>query len=98
MSYQIDNEENPPKDTPALVAYRLGRLEKAVDQINRHSIERDEKILDKLEFLGALTERVGRNEWRLDSLETSRTKQYQFLTAIALAVTAVIIELIFNLI
>ena len=92
------DESLPLPDGESLVAWRLGRLEKAVDQINTHSIARDEKIIEKLEQIGEVSQKVSQNTWRIQSLESSRSSIYKFLTGIASAVTLIILEMIFNLI
>lgn len=80
-----------------LIAYRLGRVEKAVDSINMHSIERDDKILQKLEQITELAHKVSEHSFRISSLEASRTNIYRFLTAIGTAVALMVIQKIFDL-
>lgn len=93
----MDHYEGIPEGEP-LVAWRLGRLEKAVDQINTHSIARDEKIIEKLEQIGEVAQKVSQNTWRIASLEASRANIYRFLSGIASAVFLIILEMVFNLV
>lgn len=93
----MDAEDETPKGE-SLVAWRLGRLEKAVDQINNLSISRDEKIIEKLEQIGEVAQKVSQNTWRIQSLEASRSNIYRFISGIASAVILIVLEMIFNLV
>lgn len=81
------DENDPVATTSELVAYRLGRVEKAVEATNQ-----------KLDTLTELGQQVSKNSWRLDSLEASRTRTYQFLTGIATALIIVMLQLFFKMI
>lgn len=81
----------------ALVAYRLGRLEKAVEQINTLSIARDDKILVELGKVGEISQKVSQNTWRINSLESSRTSIYRFLSGLASAILILGAQVIFKL-
>lgn len=93
----MDTDEETPKGE-SLVAWRLGRLEKAVDQINSLSIGRDEKIIEKLEQISEIAQKVSQNTWRIQSLEASRNSIYRFLSGLASAVILIILEMVFDII
>lgn len=82
----------------ALIAYRLGRVEKTVDSINTASVARDDRILDKMESIATVVGKVDSNTYRIELLETKFHNIYKFLAGIALSLAAIVSELIFNLV
>lgn len=95
MSAPDDTQDVEDK---SLIAYRLGRVEKAVDNINQQSIDRDKEIITKLDNLTTLTQQVASNSFRIASLENSRSNMYKFISALGVTLGAVILQIVLSLI
>lgn len=81
-----------------LVAYRLGRVEKALETINNTSIARDKNILEKLTEVSSITKEVSQNTWRIQSLEQSRTNFQKLAYVMVTSVILLGLEVLFNII
>lgn len=81
-----------------LIAYRLGRVEKAVDNINQQSIDRDKEIITELRNISTLGGQVALNTAAIEGLKESRRNMYKVIATVALTVFAVAVEMLFNLI
>lgn len=77
-------------DSQSLIAYRLGRVEKAVEANNASAIERDNHIITKLETITTLSTQLATTAVRLKSLEEWRKNINAFLTGLTLAVIGLI--------
>lgn len=67
-------DEKDDSGNKSLVAYRLGKVEKGLELSHRMSVQRDDKILAKLDEVSKLGERVAQNTWRIGNLEKSRDR------------------------
>ena len=90
-----DREDNVAGlDSQALIAYRLGRVEKAVEANNAQAIERDNNILGKLETITTLTTQFATMSLRLDNLESWRKNINAFLVGLSMTTIGLIGTLI----
>lgn len=94
-SVSDDREDNiAGLDSQALIAYRLGRVEKAVEANNVQAIERDNNILGKLDTITTLTTQFATMSLRLDNLESWRKNINAFLVALSMTTIGLIGTLI----
>lgn len=91
----------------SLVAYRLGRLEKAIETTENNSVNRDEKIintltdsdskiLDKLTVIETISKDIAIHAMRLDRLEAWQATVNRFLTAVVLAIVGIVLQILFG--
>lgn len=94
-SVSDDREDNVAGlDSQALIAYRLGRVEKAVEANNAQAIERDNNILGKLDTITTLTTQFATMSLRLDNLESWRKNINAFLIGLSMTTIGLIGTLI----
>lgn len=90
-----DREDNiAGLDSQALIAYRLGRVEKAVEANNAQAIERDNNILGKLDTITTLTTQFATMSLRLDNLESWKKNINAFLVGLTMTFIGLIGTLI----
>jgi hypothetical protein len=77
-------------DSQSLIAYRLGRVEKAVEANNASAVERDNNIVGKLEVLTTLSTQLATTSVRLQLLEDWRKSVNAFLVGLTLATLGLI--------
>lgn len=83
-------------DSQSLIAYRLGRVEKAVESNNSQAIERDNNIIAKLETITTLSTQLATTAVRLDSIETWRKSINAFIAGLTITILGLIGTLIAN--
>lgn len=98
MMDEVFSEDEPVINTQALIAYRLGRVEKAVDSINTASVARDDRILDKMEAIGQLAGEITSNKYRIATLEQKFANINKFLTGVAISLVAVVAQILFDIV
>lgn len=84
-------DEKDDSGNKSLVAYRLGKVEKGLELSHRMSVQRDDKILAKLDEVSKLGEKVAQNTWRIGNLEKSRDR---LVAATSVTATGLAIALI----
>lgn len=96
QEFSVDGEDSLPGglDSQTLIAYRLGRVEKAVESNNAQAIERDNNIIGKLETITTLSTALATTAVRLDILENWRKSVNTFLIGLTLSVVGLIGTLI----
>lgn len=92
-----DEFEEIPATGDALVGYRLGRLEKAVEFNNQSAMARDDKILVELKAVSMVVSRVSLLEFRIEALDTKLSKVMQFVGALALVILGAVLSFLFTL-
>lgn len=98
MMDEMFSEDEPVTSTQSLIAYRLGRVEKAVDSINAASVARDDRILDKMEAIGQLAGEIASNKYRIATLESKFANINKFLTGVAISLVAVVAQILFDIV
>lgn len=98
MMDEMFSDDEAVTGTQSLIAYRLGRVEKAVDSINTASVARDDRILDKMEAIGSLAGEIASNKYRISSLEQKFANINKFLTGVAISLVAVVAQLLFDIV
>jgi hypothetical protein len=88
-------EETPPAlpaaiDSQALIAYRLGRVEKAVESNNSSAIERDNMIINRLDSISTLSTQIATTAVRLENIESWQKSVNTFLIGLTLSVIGLI--------
>lgn len=90
------SSENENNNVEGLISYRLGRLEKQIEESEKSNILRHDSLLFKLEGLGRL-ERVGaENRLRIEILEKSRDRLIGVTSILATGVTLTIVQMLFG--
>lgn len=74
-------------NSPALVAWRLGRVEKAVD-------ENHKQVLGKLDEVLSLYSDVKQNKFRIGQVEDKIKSIYRFLAALSIVLVGTVADLI----
>lgn len=87
-----------PEDKTNLTAYRLGRLEKSVEHFDVNARNRDDKIIEKLELLSHLSEKVAKHTWQIAGLEKSRDRLIAAVSAVGTGVVMIIVNAIFKVV
>lgn len=92
MPDALDGEDHLTNslDSQSLIAYRLGRVEKAVESNNAQAIERDNTIVAKLETITTLSTQLATTAVRLDLIEAWRKNVNTFLIGLTLSVVGLI--------
>lgn len=96
MPDSLDGEDHLTNslDSQSLIAYRLGRVEKAVESNNSQAIERDNNIISKLDTITTLSTQLATTSIRLDNLELWKKSVNSFLVGLTLSVVGLIGTLI----
>lgn len=89
-----EEEFNNSLGQKSLIAYRLGRVEKAVELNNQHAVDRDEKLMTKLESFTVLTTAVSTHTLRIEALETSRRNMVNYLAGVSITLLGVVVSLL----
>lgn len=92
MPDALDGEDHLTNslDSQSLIAYRLGRVEKAVESNNASAIERDNHIIGKLEILTTLSTQLATTDVRLSNLESWRKSVNSFLAGLTIAMVGLV--------
>ncbi len=80
-----------------LISYRLGRLEKQVEEADRNSTARHSDLVMKLEAFGKLEKFAAENRIRIEMLEKSRDRMIGVVSVIGTGVVMVFVQMIFGL-
>lgn len=94
--FSQEEEEMGNGSNKGLIAYRLGRVEKAVEQVERNNTAQNEKLLTKLESFGEIREQVVKNTIVIESLLRSRDRLITAVAAVATGMVMIILEQVFN--
>jgi hypothetical protein len=96
MPDALDSEDHLTNglDSQSLIAYRLGRVEKAVEANNAQAVDRDNNIMNKLETITTLSTQLATTAVRLDNLEVWKKSVNSFLVALTLSMIGLIGTLI----
>lgn len=86
----IENEVND--ENTSLVAWRLGRVEKAVEKVEENNTNQNKALMDKLDSFGEIKEQVVKNTINIDSLLTSRSRMIAMVSVLATGVFILLVE------
>lgn len=78
-----DEQPEITVDDRTLVAYRLGRLEKQVEESNRQNVARHESLIIRLDDLNRISQFASENRLRIEMLEKSRDRLIGALAVVA---------------
>lgn len=84
------------KDVETLVSYRLGRLEKQLEEYERSNIVRHENLVFKLEGLNEVNAHSKENRLRIEMLEKSRDRLIGVVSVLGTGTVMVIVQMIFG--
>lgn len=86
----IDNDDD------ILISYRLGRLEKQLEEYERNNVVRHEAFIVKLEGLGKLEKFAAENRIRIEMLEKSRDRLIGVVSVLATGTVMVVVQMLFG--
>lgn len=85
-------------DTHTLIAYRLGRLEKQLEENNRGTVSRFENLTLKLEGLGDIEKYARENRIRIEMLEKSRERLVGVISVVATGLIMILADIFFGIV
>jgi hypothetical protein len=83
-------------DVETLVSYRLGRLEKQIENVEKSNVLRHESLVLKLEKLGDLEKFAAENRLRIELLEKSRERLIGVVSIVATGTVMLIVQMMFG--
>lgn len=83
-------------DVETLVSYRLGRLEKQIETVDKSNATRHESLVLKLEKLGDLEKFAAENRLRIELLEKSRERLIGVVSIVATGTIMLTVQMIFG--
>jgi len=83
-------------DVETLVSYRLGRLEKQIENVEKSNVLRHESLVIKLEKLGDLEKFAAENRLRIELLEKSRERLIGVISIVATGTVMLTVQMIFG--